>query len=170
MLGLITWNDIWNVINFDKDKDTDRFVQGQFRRLLNTYKQRPGFFSPYENNNEWVGGLLATLIYPVAFSILAAASVICAVIGIVVGVGCLLIATAALFGGYEICDEAFENAITAFYFTGLVLVAAAVSSFVAVVNLFHAPISFLTRSGASIYSLFENNSQLTSETSTVMSP
>jgi hypothetical protein len=154
MLGLITWNEIWNVIDLNKDGENDWLMKGPTLRFIETYKARAGFFTPYEDGKKFVGGLLATVVYPAALGIFAGLSAICAVLGAVIGIGGILVAcSAALLGSYEFCDETIENARTVFHITGLALISTAICIFLAVANIFHAPLCFLTRSGASLASL-----------------
>ncbi|WP_058535526.1 hypothetical protein [Legionella saoudiensis] len=159
MLGMVAWEDVWNVINFAKDKNGDWFLQGPTRRFIETYNARPGFFTPYKNGYEFSGGLLANIVYPSTLSIFSGFSVACVIFGAVLGVGASLTATgAALFGSYEFCDESIDNAAAAFHIAGLGLTAFAISSLLLAVSLFHAPLSFLTRSGSTIFSLLKTYS------------
>ncbi|MDR3501299.1 MAG: hypothetical protein P4L79_01790 [Legionella sp.] len=154
MLGMAAWEDVWNVINFAKDKNDDWFLQGPARRFMETYNARPGFFTSYKNGYEFSGGLLANFVYPAALSIFSGFSVACVIFGAVLGVGASLAATgAALFGSYEFCDESIDNAATAFHIAGLGLTAFAISSLLLAFSLFHAPFSFLTRSGSTLFSM-----------------
>ncbi|WP_133135606.1 hypothetical protein [Legionella rowbothamii] len=165
MLGMVAWEDVWNVINFAKDKNEDWFLQGPARRFIETYKARPGFFTAYKNSYEFSGGLLANIFYPVALSAFSGFSVACIIFGAVLGVGASLAATgAALFGCYEFCDESIDNAATAFHIAGLGLTAFAISSLLLAFSLFHAPLSFLTRSGSTFLSMLMTcNSQAESK-------
>lgn len=157
MLGLVTWDEFWNVINLAKDASGDWFLQGPTRRFIDTYNARPGFFIPYKNKHEFAGGLLATVIYPTTLSLCAGLSTICAVFATVIGIGSLLAAIGtAIFGNYELCDESIEDAATGFHIVGLALVATAVSGFLVAASLIHAPLSFLTRTGASIVSVVDD--------------
>ncbi|WP_040535610.1 hypothetical protein, partial [Legionella drancourtii] len=48
------------------------------------------------------------------------------------------------------CDESIENAGTAFHIAGLALLATVVSTLLAVISLFHTPLLFFTRTGATL--------------------
>ncbi|MFJ1268026.1 hypothetical protein ACD661_05615 [Legionella lytica] len=154
MLGMVAWEDVWNVINFAKDKNDDWFLQGPARRFIETYNARPGFFSSYKNGYEFSGGLLTNIVYPAALTAFSGFSVACVIFGAVLGVGASLAATgAALCGSYEFCDESIDNAATAFHIAGLGLTAFAISSLLLAFSLFHTPLSFLTRSGSTLLAL-----------------
>ncbi|USQ13101.1 hypothetical protein J2N86_10405 [Legionella lytica] len=154
MLGMVAWEDVWNVINFAKDKNDDWFLQGPARRFMETYNARPGFFTSYKNGYEFSGSLLANIVYPAALSVFSGFSVACVIFGAVLGVGASLAATgAALCGSYEFCDESIDNAATAFHIAGLGLTAFAISSLLLAFSLFHTPFSFLTRSGYTLFSM-----------------
>ncbi|CAM4394320.1 MAG: hypothetical protein LEGION0403_FIIPPAGN_00789 [Legionella sp.] len=154
MLGMVAWEDVWNVINFAKDKHDDWFLQGPARRFIETYHARPGFFSSYKSGYEFSGGLLANIVYPTALSVFSGFSVACVIFGAVLGVGASLAATgAALCGSYEFCDESIDNAATAFHIAGLGLTAFALSSLLLAFSLFHAPLSLLTRSGSTLFAM-----------------
>jgi hypothetical protein len=154
MLGLVTWGEVWDVVNFAKDRDSDWFLEGPIKRFVKTYQIRPGFFTPYRDVRHFLGGAIAPVVYPTALTFFSAMAAVCAAIGSTLGVGCLLIgAGSALFGQHELCDESIENTSIAFKIAGLALVAIAISTFLIAVSLFHAPLSFLTRSGASLVSV-----------------
>lgn len=146
MLGLVTVDECWDVINFSKDHANDRFLQGQTRRFFETYRKRSGFFKPYEGRAQLIGGLLAPLFYPIVLGVFSSIALMCAAIGSALSLSCLLIAAGtALLGNSELCDDAIETASTLFYITGLALVAAAVSVFLAMASILHSLCSLVTR-------------------------
>lgn len=150
MLGLVTVDECWDVINFSKDHANDHFLQGQTRRFFETYRKRPGFFKPYEGRAQLIGGLLAPLVYPLVLSFFSGLTLLCAAVGGTLSLGCLFIAAGtALLGNSELCDDSIETASTLFYITGLALVAAAVSVFLAVASTLHSLCSVVTRLVAS---------------------
>lgn len=154
MLGMVAWEDVWNVINFAKDKNDDWFLQGPARRFIETYNARPGFFTSYKSGYEFTGGMLANIVYPTALGVFSGFSVACVIFGAVLGVGASLAATgAALCGSYEFCDESIDNAATAFHIAGLGLTAFAISSLLLTFSLFHAPFSLFTRSGSTLFAM-----------------
>lgn len=151
MFGMVTIEDVWNVVNIGKDRGSDCFLEGPVKRFIDTYNARPSFFTPYKDGKEFFGGLLAHVAYPAALSIFAGFSTLFVALGLAIGVGCMVTSVgAAILGSYEFCDESIENAATAFHIAGLALLAIATSTLLMVVSIFHTPLTFLTRSGASL--------------------
>lgn len=151
MFGMVTIEDVWKVVNLGKDRGSDCFLVGPTRRLSDSYNARPGFFTPYKDKHEFFGGLVSNLVYPVTLGFFAGLSVILVALGTAIGVGCVLASVgAAICGSYEFCDESIENAGTAFHIAGLALLAIVVSTLLAALSLFHTPLTFFTRSGATL--------------------
>ncbi len=151
MFGMVTIEDVWKVVNLGKDRGSDCFLAGPMRRFVESYNARPGFFTSYKDKDEFFGGVLSNLVYPASLSIFAGLSVIFAALGTAIGVGCVLTSVgAAILGSYEFCDESIENAGTAFHVAGLALLAIAASILLAVISLFHTPLLFFTRTGATL--------------------
>lgn len=67
MLGLISLDEISYVLN-DRD-DPNHLLSGEAKRFIEIYKKRPGFFMPYQDGKEFVGGLIAPVIYPLGFAV-----------------------------------------------------------------------------------------------------
>ncbi|MCW8471791.1 hypothetical protein OQJ19_14210 [Fluoribacter gormanii] len=138
-------------VNFILEGET---IEELARRAINTYRNRPGFFTPYKNNYEFIGELIAPGIYPFAGIVTAGFSVYASAIAAVISIGALLVAAgSALFRAPKLRDEALEFAGFMLCFTGVALLTAAVSALLAIISVPHSLVSVVTRSVASIDAL-----------------
>ncbi|MGM9451709.1 hypothetical protein ACTAZI_00050 [Legionella bozemanae] len=121
------------------------------RRAIQTYKKRPGFFTPYQDGYEFIGELIAPGVYPLAGIITSGFSAFAVVASGVVCIGALLVAAgSALFSAPELRDDALQFASSALYYSGIVLLTAAISALLAIISFPHSVLSVVTRSGATL--------------------
>ncbi|QMT60616.1 hypothetical protein [Legionella sp. PC997] len=139
-------------INFILEGET---IEDIAHRAINTYRARPGFFTPYKNRYEFLGELIAPGIYPLSGVVTAGFSVYASVLSTVICVGGLLVAAgSALFDAPTLRDDALEFTGFMVQFVGVALFTAAVSALLAILSVPHSLISVVTRSTASIEALF----------------
>ncbi|MCE0724110.1 MULTISPECIES: hypothetical protein [Legionella] len=120
-------------------------------RAIHTYKKRPGFFTPYENGEEFVEELLAPVVYPLAGIVVAGFSAFAAVGSVVVCIGSLFVAAGSeLFSAPKLRDNALQFAGYALYFSGIALLTAAISALLAIISFPHSVLSVVTRPVATV--------------------
>ncbi|PWY54985.1 hypothetical protein DGG96_14380 [Legionella qingyii] len=141
------------------EKEVNFILDGQTfeeltRRAINTYRDRPGFFTPYKNRYEFIGELIAPGIYPFAGIVTAGFSVYAAALAAVICIGALLVAAgSALFRAPKLSDDALQFAGFMLCFAGVALLTAAVGALLAIISFPHSLVSVVTRSAASINAL-----------------
>ncbi|RUR27886.1 hypothetical protein [Legionella qingyii] len=172
MLGLISLEDIWYVLNDENDPDDSSFFSYKRARFIELYKKRPGFFQPYQDGKEVLGGALAPVVHPLAFASLGILGVVVGVISPLVIVGGLIVGLgAAAFGNTKLYDSSLEAASTFLYLTGYSLVVAAASLLLAALSIPCALVTLGTRGFASVgANVLEcmNNMETTTEVQTSM--
>lgn len=123
-------------------------------KAYESYKERPGFFTPYKNVAHFVGGIAAPVIYPVAGGFAAVYSLFVAAGSALVCAGTLLVAgVARLLGCADLCDNSFLVAGCAFKFIGAALLNAAVSALLCIFSIPNSVATLVTRTGATLASL-----------------
>ena len=138
-------------VNFILDGET---IEEIAHRAVNTYRGRPGFFTPYKNSYEFIGELISPGIYPFAGVVTAGFSAYASVLSTVICIGALLVvAGSALFDAQTLHDDALEFTGFMIQFVGVALLTAAVSALLAIISIPHSLISVVTRSAASIDAL-----------------
>ncbi|MCW8399925.1 hypothetical protein OQJ26_14120 [Legionella sp. PATHC038] len=116
-------------------------------RSVETYRNRPGFFTPYENVCEFGGELIAPGFYPFCGLVLSGFSAFAFMASAVACMGTYLIAAGAdLFGATEFRNNVLELAGFALYFTGVALSTSAVGALLAIISFPHSLLSIATRS------------------------
>lgn len=136
MLGLATLDELSFVLDSSNDLPEDFCFSGERRRFVETYKRRPGFFQPYRNSNEFIGGILAPILYPLELITLGTFGGLVAAIAPAICVGSLLFAfSAAAFGATEQGENALEVAALSLYVTGYALVLSAASFLLAILSI-----------------------------------
>ncbi|USQ13100.1 hypothetical protein J2N86_10400 [Legionella lytica] len=119
------------------------------RRALDTYSERPGFFTPYKKVSHAVGEFIAPVVYPFAGGTVAVFSVLSAALAATFGIGCLLVAAgASLYDDPTLANEAFDLVSTTLQFIGNALVTAIVAAALGVLSFPHSIASLITRSVA----------------------
>ncbi|MBN9227972.1 MULTISPECIES: hypothetical protein [Legionella] len=120
-------------------------------RALTTYRNRPGFFTPYRDGYEFVGELIAPGLYPFAGLALAGYSALAFVGSAVVCIGAYLVAAGAfLFNATGFRDDALKFAGSALHFTGIALFESAVGFLLALISFPHSLLSIVTRAAATV--------------------
>ncbi|WP_454783957.1 hypothetical protein [Legionella sp. WA2024007413] len=151
MLGMISLDDIWYLLNDMNDPDDSSFFSYERARFIELYKKRPGFFQPYQDNKEFLGGVLAPVVHPLEFAALGIMGVVVGVISPLICVGGVVLGLgAAAFGNTELWDTAFEAASIFLYLTGYALLVASASLLLAALSIPCALITLGTRSIASM--------------------
>ncbi|WP_058535525.1 hypothetical protein [Legionella saoudiensis] len=116
-------------------------------RALETYRTRPGFFTPYKKVTHAIGEFIAPVIYPLAGGTLAVFSVFSAALAATFGIGCLLVAMgASLYDNPTLANEAFDWVSGTLQFIGNALVLAVVAAAVGILSFPHSVASLVTRS------------------------
>lgn len=117
------------------------------KRGVTTYKNRPGFFTPYRNIYEFAGELIAPVFYPLHGTLLAGATAIAAVISGALYIGASLVALgASLFHAPEFKNNTCKLAGFSLYCTGWFLIISAASALLALISIPHSLASLVTRS------------------------
>lgn len=130
-------------------------------RAIETYRRRPGFFTPYRDGYEFAGELIAPALYPMAGIVTSGYSVLAAVATTVACIATLLFATgAALCGATKLRNDALTFAGLGLQFVGIALFTSAVSALLAIISFPHSLASIVTRSAATLLSSgFDNDSE-----------
>ncbi|KTD04272.1 hypothetical protein [Fluoribacter gormanii] len=151
MFGLISFDDIWYVLNDEDDPNDSSFFSYERARFIELYKKRPGFFQPYQDGKEFLGGALAPVVHPLEFAALGILGVVVGVISPLVSVGGLIVGLgAAAFGNTKLYDIGLETASTFLYLTGYSLVVTAASLLLAALSIPCALFTLGTRGFASV--------------------
>lgn len=149
MLGLISLDEISYVLN-DRD-DPNHLLSGEAKRFIEIYKKRPGFFMPYQEGKEFVGGLIAPVIYPLGFAALGLVGIIAGVVLPFAALGSWFVGIGAGVLGYTpLHNDALTAASQFLSFTGYVLANAASSLLLAVLSIPCSLITLATRSLANV--------------------
>ncbi len=141
------------------DKEVNYIFDGRTpneiaHRAINTYKNRPGFFTPYKNGYEFTGELIAPGVYPLAGIVTAGFSAFASVVSAVVGIGSLLVAAGSvLFSTPQFRDDALQFAGIALEYVGIALLTSAISALLAIISFPHSLISVATRSVVTVIAL-----------------
>lgn len=128
-----------------------RTVAENTRRAITTYRNRPGFFTPYKNGYEFAGELIAPGVYPLAGIVTAGFSAFAFVASAAFCMGALLVAVgSALFSAPKLRDNALQFAGYALFFSGIALLTTAISALLAIISFPHSILSVVTRSVATV--------------------
>ena len=163
MLGLVSWEDIKEILDLDDEERDEDYLSGVKERAIYFYRNRPGFFTPYEGSTEFVGEVLALPLYPTAALGAAAIAAFTAAIAAVYVVGCVLLtlgAVVAMDADYR--NLGMQKAYEALTLTGLSLLGTVAATMLAIVSIPHTIGSLFTRSVKSIIETEEccNNSNV----------
>ncbi|KTC79897.1 hypothetical protein Lche_1917 [Legionella cherrii] len=135
-------------------------------RSVETYRKRPGFFTPYENVCEFGGELIAPGFYPFCGLVLAGFSAFAFMAAAVACIGTYLIAAGAdLFGATNLRNNVLELAGFALYFTGVALLTSAVGALLAIISFPHSLVSIATRSMSTLIAVSSETSGATESVS-----
>lgn len=144
MLGLYGAREV-NYIFSNEADDLEKITT----RALETYKTRPGFFTPYKKVSHAVGEAIAPVVYPIAGGVVAVFSLLAAAVSTVCCVGAFLVAVgASVFDNPKLCNEAFDFAGLALHFVGTALISAVMAATLGGLSVPHSVFSLITRSGA----------------------
>ncbi len=169
---MISLDDIWYVLNDMKDPDDSLFCSYERARFIELYKKRPGFFQPYQDRKEFLGGVLAPVVHPLEFAALGIMGVVIGVISPLACAGALVVGLGATaFGNTNLCNTALAGASTFLYLTGYSILLTAASLLLAALSIPCALVTLGTRSLASVGAeVLEcmNNMETTTEVQTSM--
>ncbi|MGL5742243.1 MAG: hypothetical protein ACRCXC_06695 [Legionella sp.] len=128
-------------------------IEGIARRAIKTYRNRPGFFTPYRDGYEFAGELIAPIVYPLAGAVTCVYAAFAAVAAMAACIAGFLVASgAALFCAAELRDDALEFSGLALQFAGIALFTSAVSVLLAIISFPHSVASLVPRSAATLFS------------------
>ena len=153
MLNLIGWTELSDILDLQDEAYDENYISGILQRSIRTYKERPGFFKPYDNRLEFLGGLLAPIWNPLGFAVASAFMAFTAVIAACYFVGYLL------FGLFSIItmnvayrNTALEGVTNGLALMGLTLLGTAVGALLTALSIPHSITSLFTRCGATLVS------------------
>ncbi|CAM2993969.1 Uncharacterised protein [Legionella steigerwaltii] len=153
MLNLIGWNDISEILDFKDEAGDEHYLSGVIERTVSKYKERPGFFTPYQEGKELAGELLAPIWYPLASTIGTALMAFTAVIAACYFVGFLLYGLLSIvMMSVEHRNTALEGIADSLALVGLSLLGTAAGALLTVLSIPHSLISLFTRSAATAVS------------------
>jgi hypothetical protein len=153
MLDLVSISDISYVLDNENDRPDDVFLTGEIRRARQIYRGRPGFSQPYKTGEEFVGELIAPVVYPIEFIGSAVCTGLMGVISVGFIVGWLLTAAGAgLFGNATLRDEAWGWFVDSAIVLGLTILETTAALLLAVISLPYSLLALATRSVATVFS------------------
>ncbi|QMT59984.1 hypothetical protein [Legionella sp. PC997] len=146
MLNLIGWDEICEILDLKNEAGDENYLSGIIERTSSKYRERPGFFTPYQNGQEFAGELLAPVWYPLISSLGTALMAFTAVVAACYFVGCMLLALLSIIVmSAEYRNTALEGATDSLALTGLMLLGTGAGVLVALLSIPHSIFSLFSR-------------------------
>ncbi|KTD73586.1 hypothetical protein [Legionella tucsonensis] len=153
MLNLIGWNEISEILDLNDEAQDESYLSGIIERAVSKYWERPGFFTPYQDGQEFAGGLLAPIWYPIASAAGTAFMAFTALIAACYFVGFTLLGLLSIIMmSAEYRNTALEGVANSLALVGLTLLGTAAGALLTVFSIPHSIVSLFTRSAATVVS------------------
>lgn len=147
------WDEISEILDFNDEAGDENYLSGIIERTISKYRERPGFFTPYQKGKEFAGELLAPIWYPVASTIGTAFMAFTAVVAACYFVGFMLLGLLSiLMMSTEYRNTALEGVTNSLALVGLTLLGTAAGTLLTVLSIPHSLVSLCTRSAATAVS------------------
>ncbi|KTC79270.1 hypothetical protein [Legionella cherrii] len=151
MFHLIGWYEISDILDLNDEAEDENYLSGIMQRAVSKYRERPGFFTPYQNGNEFAGELVAPIWYPLASTIGAALMAFTALIAACYFVGFLLYGLASIIMmSAEHRNTALEGIANSLTLEGLTLLGTVAGALLTVLSIPHSLLSIVTRSTVTV--------------------
>ncbi|KTD41606.1 hypothetical protein [Legionella parisiensis] len=153
MLNLIGWTEISEILDLNDEAQDENYLSGIIERTVSKYRERPGFFAPYQNSQEFTGGLLAPIWYPAATAIGTAFMAFTVLMAACYFVGFTLLGLLSIIMmNAEYRNTALEGVANSLALIGLTLLGTVAGALLAVFSFPHSIASLFTRSAATVVS------------------
>ncbi|AWN74028.1 hypothetical protein LEAN103870_08405 [Legionella anisa] len=153
MLNLIGWTEISEILDLNDEAQDENYLSGVIERTVSTYRERPGFFTRYQDGQEFAGGLLAPLWYPTASAIGTAFMAFTVLMAACYFVGFTLLGLLSIIMmNAEYRNTALEGVANSLALTGLTLLGTVAGVLLTALSFPHSIISLFTRSAATAVS------------------
>ncbi|PWY56355.1 hypothetical protein DGG96_02975 [Legionella qingyii] len=153
MLNLIGWDEISEILDLKNEEGDENYLSGIIERTMSKYRERPGFFTPYRDGQEFAGELLAPIWYPLISTLGTAFMAITAVVAACYFVGFMLLGLLSIvMMNAEYRNIALEGATNSLALTGLTLLGTAAGLLLTLLSIPHSIISPCTRFSATAIS------------------
>ncbi|MCW8469163.1 hypothetical protein OQJ19_00625 [Fluoribacter gormanii] len=157
MLNLIGWDEISEILDLKNEAGDENYFTGIIERTVSTYRERPGFFTPYRDGQEFAGQLLAPIWYPLISTLGTAFMAFTAIVAACYFVGFMLLGLLSIvMMSAEYRNTALEGVTNSLALTGLTLLGTTAGLLLTLLSIPHSIISLGTRLTATAVSATTN--------------